>query len=97
MSDRPEPASIPALPRGIRMRHDPARGGWVLLAPERIVRLDEIAHAVISHVDGQRSLAEIADTLAREYAAKPADILADITDLAMGLHERGLLEWRAAP
>ena len=47
-----DPAAIPALPRGVRLHHDRVRGGWVLLAPERAVTLDTIAHAILSEVDG---------------------------------------------
>jgi len=84
--------SIPALPRGVRLRHDPARGGYVLLAPERVVKLDDTAHAVVSHIDGQRDLSAIAGLLAQEYAADASTILGDICQLVAGLHARGLLE-----
>ncbi|VFR32050.1 Coenzyme PQQ synthesis protein D [plant metagenome] len=96
MSTQPGPETVPALPRGVRLRHDPARGGWVLLAPERIVTLDEIAHAVVALVDGERDLATIADALAKEYAADAGDILTDIAELVASLHDRGLLDLRAA-
>jgi len=84
--------SIPTLPRGVRLRHDPARGGYVLLAPERVVKLDDTAHAVVSRIDGQRDLAEIAGQLAQEYAADEKIILGDISQLVAALHARGLLE-----
>ena len=32
-----------ALPRGVRLTHDEAQGGWVLLAPERVFKADAIA------------------------------------------------------
>jgi len=84
--------TIPTLPRGVRLRHDPARGGYVLLAPERVVKLDDTAHAVIACVDGERDLAAIAAQLAQEYAADVETILGDIVQLVTGLHARGLLE-----
>jgi hypothetical protein len=28
--------SLPRLPRGVRLVHNEAQGGWVLLAPERV-------------------------------------------------------------
>jgi len=87
--------TIPALPRGVRLRHDPARGGYVLLAPERVVKLDETAHAVVSQIDGRRDFAAIAALLAKEYAADELTIVHDIIQLASGLHVRGLLELKA--
>jgi len=87
--------TIPALPRGVRLRHDPARGGYVLLAPERVVKLDETAHAVVAQIDGERDLAMIAGLLAKEYAADMDTILGDICQLVTGLYARGLLELKA--
>jgi len=87
-------SSIPVLPRGVRLRFDPARGGHVLLAPERVVKLDDTAHAVVACVDGVRNLVDIAAQLAHEYAADEETILGDITQLVAGLHARGLLELR---
>jgi len=87
--------TIPLLPRGVRLRHDPARGGEVLLAPERVVKLDETAHAVLAQIDGQRDLATIAGQLAQEYAMDAETILKDIVQLVAGLHARGLLELKA--
>jgi len=87
--------TIPALPRGVRLRHDPARGGYVLLAPERVVKLDDTAHAVVAQIDGQRDLAAIAAQLAQEYAADVDTILNDAVQLITGLYARGLLELKA--
>jgi len=84
--------TIPALPRGVRLRHDPARGSYVLLAPERVVKLDDTAHAVVAQIDGQRDLGAIAGQLATEYSADMETILGDICQLVTGLHARGLLE-----
>ena len=33
----------PKLPRGVRLTHNEAQGGWVLLAPERVFKADAIA------------------------------------------------------
>jgi hypothetical protein len=32
------PDARPRLPRGVRLVHNEAQGGWVLLAPERVFR-----------------------------------------------------------
>lgn len=94
MSLQPGPASVPVLPRGVRLRHDAARGGWTLLAPERIVNPDQIAHATLALVDGQRDLGTIAQILSREYAADIGEIFGDITELVVRLRDRGLLGLR---
>ena len=77
---------VPRLPRGVRMRFDQARDKHVLLAPERTFDLDDNAVAVLSLVDGSRSVAQIAQALAETYAADAkvieADILVMLTDLA---------------
>ncbi len=82
---------IPALRAGVRLRQDHARGQWVLLAPERVVELDQIAVEVVQRFDGVRSLAQIAQALAAEFDAPAADIQADLVELARNLHAKHLL------
>ncbi|MFC0267772.1 pyrroloquinoline quinone biosynthesis peptide chaperone PqqD [Kushneria aurantia] len=92
MSDTLTDSTVVRLPRGVRMRHDAAREGWVLLAPERIFQLDAIAHAVLENVDGERSLARIVDDLAAHYNAERSRIHHDVHALFRALIERGVLE-----
>lgn len=84
--------TVVRLPRGVRMRHDAARGGWVLLAPERIFQLDAIAHAVMSHVDGRQSVSQIVDTLTADYNAERSRIRHDVLALFHALIDRRVLE-----
>ena len=81
--------SAPSLAPGVRLHHDKVRAREVLLAPERIVALDETAAAILALVDGRRSLAEIAARLAADYDADPAEIEADAAALIVDLAERG--------
>ncbi|WP_349792013.1 pyrroloquinoline quinone biosynthesis peptide chaperone PqqD [Xanthomonas sp. WHRI 7064] len=83
--------SQPALRAGVRLQHDRARDQWVLLAPERVVELDEIALVVAQHYDGTRSLAQIAQELAGEFDADAADIEVDVIELTTTLHQKRLL------
>jgi len=53
------------------------RDRWVLLAPERIVALDDIAYAILEKVDGHASLDAIALALAAEYDADAGEIAQD--------------------
>ncbi|WP_132255930.1 pyrroloquinoline-quinone synthase PqqC [Methylobacterium segetis] len=83
---RVEAGDVPRLPRGVRLRFDETRQKHVLLAPERTFDLDDNAVAVLSLVDGSRTVTDIAIKLGETYAADPklieADILVMLNDLA---------------
>ncbi|MCC4633562.1 pyrroloquinoline quinone biosynthesis peptide chaperone PqqD [Xanthomonas dyei] len=83
--------SQPALRAGVRLQHDRTRDQWVLLAPERVVELDEIAQVVAQRFDGARSLAQIAQELAAEFDADAAEIEVDVIELTTTLHQKRLL------
>nr|WP_267191058.1 pyrroloquinoline quinone biosynthesis peptide chaperone PqqD [Xanthomonas dyei] len=76
---------------GVRLQHDRTRDQWVLLAPERVVELDEIAQVVAQRFDGARSLAQIAQELAAEFDADAAEIEVDVIELTTTLHQKRLL------
>jgi pyrroloquinoline quinone biosynthesis protein D len=76
----------------VRLVHNEAHGGWVLLAPERVFKADAIAVEVIKRCTGQASLGEIVDDLARTYSAPRERIVADVTTLLAGLAEKKLLD-----
>jgi pyrroloquinoline quinone biosynthesis protein D len=86
------PEEIPTLPRGVRLHFDRVRDTWVLLAPERTVRLDAIGHAVLSEIDGQSSFGEIIARLADKYAAPADQIAADSAEFLAGLRARRFLD-----
>ncbi len=86
------PEARPRLPRGVRLVHSEAQGGWVLLAPERIFKADPIAVAVVERCTGEATFAAIVDELAATYAAPRERILADVTALLRGLADKRLLE-----
>lgn len=83
---------IPALPRGVRLHYDKVRSTWVLLAPERAVTLDEVGHAILSEVDGQRSFGEITKTLAAKYNAPAEEIAKDSSGFLGALRDRRFLD-----
>ncbi|MBV6815802.1 pyrroloquinoline quinone biosynthesis peptide chaperone PqqD [Xanthomonas campestris pv. passiflorae] len=83
--------SQPALRAGVRLQHDRARDQWVLLAPERVVELDDIALVIAQRYDGTRSLAQIAQELAAQFDADAAHIEADVIELTDTLHQKRLL------
>ena len=82
----------PKLPRGVRLVHNEAQGGWVLLAPERVFKADAIAVEIVKRCTGEATFAEIIDDLVKTYAAPREKILADVTALLRGLADKRLLE-----
>jgi pyrroloquinoline quinone biosynthesis protein D len=95
MADRA--ASIPAdarprLPRGVRLVHNEAQGGWVLLAPERVFKADTIATEIVKRCTGEATLEAIVDDLAKTFNAPRERILTDVTAMLRGLADKKLLE-----
>ncbi|MDF1734191.1 MAG: pyrroloquinoline quinone biosynthesis peptide chaperone PqqD [Minwuia sp.] len=84
--------TIPVLPRGVRLREDQARGGFTLMAPERVLKLDPIANEVLKRVDGTATVAAIVDDLARAFAADRAQIDQDVKSMLQGLADKRLLD-----
>lgn len=84
--------TIPALPRGVRLREDQARGGFTLMAPERVLKLDPIANEVLKRVDGTATVAMIVDDLAQAFAADRAQIDRDVKSMLQGLADKRLLD-----
>jgi pyrroloquinoline quinone biosynthesis protein D len=82
----------PLLPRGVRLVHNEAQGGWVLLAPERIFKADAIAAEVIKRCTGEATFAAIVDDLTKTFAAPRERILADVTALLRGLVDKRLMQ-----
>ena len=86
------PSSKPRLPRGVRLVHNEAQGGWVLLAPERVFKADQIAAEILKRCTGDATLDDIVDDLAKTFNAPRERIATDVTALSNGLAEKKLLE-----
>jgi pyrroloquinoline quinone biosynthesis protein D len=80
------------IPAYIKLRHDAGRGKWLILAPERIFEPDETAVEVLKLCDGQRTVADIADVLAKEYNAPQNEILSDIVAMLQDLADKGVVK-----
>jgi pyrroloquinoline quinone biosynthesis protein D len=87
-----DPAAVPRLPRGVKLRFDAVRGRHVLLAPERAFGLDEAAVAVVELVDGHRSVDDIVDALATAFAEAREVIAADVAAMLADLVAKRVLE-----
>ena len=86
------PEAKPRLPRGVRLTHNEAQGGWVLLAPERVFKADAIAAEIVKRCTGEATFAEIVDDLVKTYAAPRDRIAADAGALLRSLADKKLLE-----
>ena len=86
------PEARPRLPRGVRLVHNEAQGGWVLLAPERVFKADAIAVEIVKRCTGEVTLAAIVDDLAKTYTAPRERILTDVTAMLRSLADKRLLE-----
>lgn len=85
-------ATKPLMPRYLKLRHDPGRDRWILLAPERILTPDAIAVAVLKLCDGERTVDDIAAKLAEEYSA-PVDVIAgDVVELLQDMADKGYIK-----
>ena len=84
--------SVPKFPRGVRLKHDEARQEWVLLAPERLIKCDAIAAAVLQLCDGKRTLSEIVAELVRVYNADQSLIERDVKALLQGLSDKKMVQ-----
>jgi pyrroloquinoline quinone biosynthesis protein D len=87
-----QPSSRPQLAAHRRLRFDQARDSWTIQAPERVFLLDEIAHAIVSRCDGEKTLSEIVDELCRTYADAPREaVAADVTKLVQDFADKGVI------
>lgn len=84
--------TIAKVPSGVRLQFDKARDTWMLLAPERAVKLDQIAAAILQEVDGTADIESISASLAEKYNAPVDQISNDVIGLIQTLREKRMLE-----
>lgn len=85
-------SSVPRLPRGVRVRFDESREEWMLLGPERVLKLDQIALEILKRCDGEADLAAILDSLASAFETEVAVIEKDVEAFLTDLRARGMLD-----
>jgi pyrroloquinoline quinone biosynthesis protein D len=86
------PDAKPRLPRGVRLTHNEAQGGWVLLAPERVFKADPIAAEIVKRCTGDATVDEIVDDLAQTFNAPRERIMTDVSAMLSGLVDKKLME-----
>jgi pyrroloquinoline quinone biosynthesis protein D len=77
--------TVPSLAPGVRLREDSVRGGWVLLAPERVLNTNATAAEILGLCDGTRPLAQIVDLLVAKFGGDRERIHRDVSVLLQGL------------
>ena len=82
----------PRLPRGVRLTHNEAQGGWVLLAPERVFKADAVAVEILKRCTGDATFAAIVDDLAQTFKAPRERIETDVAALLRSLADKKFLE-----
>jgi len=91
-SDAVSPDARPRLPRGVRLRHDEARGEWMLLGPERVLKLDGIALEILKRCDGETSFRALIADLAESFKADAAVIEKDVSAFLNEMRNRAMVE-----
>ena len=82
----------PTLAAKARLRKDTRSGRYLLLSPERGMELNATGVEIVRLCNGQITVAEIVDTLARRYASAPAgSIEAEVLSFLGALEDRALL------
>lgn len=84
--------SVLKLPRHIKLRHDPGRGRWIILAPERVFEPDETSVEVLKLCDGERSVSAISAVLAEQYQAPVDVITTDVIEMLQDLADKGVVK-----
>ena len=79
-------------PRGVRLVHSEAQGGWVLLTPERVFKAGAVAAKVVKGCNGEATFAAVVEDLATAYSAPRDRIVGNVTALLRGLADKRRLE-----
>ena len=82
----------PKFPKHVRFRHNKARDEWVILAPERLVKLDPVAVEILKLVDGKVSVGAISTDLSKKFNAPKEVIMKDVIEMLQELSDKGFIE-----
>ncbi|GGP25040.1 pyrroloquinoline quinone biosynthesis peptide chaperone PqqD [Silvimonas amylolytica] len=80
------------LAPGTRLQEDTVRQRWVLLGPERLLVLDDIARLIIERSDNQ-TVGTVCEALASEFDAPLDTIQTDVLALLTSMSEKGFLRY----
>ena len=83
---------LPKFPKHVKFKYNKPRDEWVILAPERLVKLDMVAVEILKLVDGEKSVKNISIQLSQKFNAPEDVILKDVTDMLQDLSDKGFIE-----
>ena len=83
---------LPKFPKHVKFKYNKPRDEWVILAPERLVKLDMVAVEILKLVDGEKSVKNISIELSKKFNAPEDVILKDVTDMLQDLSDKGFIE-----
>lgn len=93
-----DPEMRPALAAKARLRKDARSGQYLLLYPERGMELNRTGVEIVRLCDGQATVREIVDSLARRHASTPAAVIeSEVLAFLGALQERALLARNGQP
>ena len=81
----------PKFPKHVKLKYNKPRDEWVILAPERLVKLDNIAVEILQLVDGIKNVDDISKLLAKKFSAPEEVINKDVTSLLQTLADKGFI------
>jgi pyrroloquinoline quinone biosynthesis protein D len=85
-------AERPRLTRKVRLKFDPIEKQFLLLYPERGMKLSDSAAEVLQRCDGERTVEMIATELAHMTGAPLAVVRKDVASFVAEMKSRGLVE-----
>lgn len=84
---------VPRFSKGYRLHFDKTRHQWFVQAPERAYQTNDIAVAILKHIDGRQTLEKIIDKLIGQFNAPSDRIKHDTLALIEILVEKGILQY----
>ena len=82
----------PRLTRKARLKYDPIDAQFLLLYPERGMKLSDSAAAILQRCDGERTVEAIAEELAELTGTPLAVVRSDVVAFVDEMKSRGLVE-----
>ena len=82
---------IPRFPKHVKFKYNEPRKEWVLLAPEKLVKPDDIAVEILKLVNGMRKVEDISKELAEKFVAPFEVIQKDVVVLLQSLADKGFV------
>ena len=85
----------PRLAAKARLRFDEPTQTYLLLYPERGMKLNATGSSIVQLCDGASTVGGIVASLAHTYAKPAAELAVEVEAFLQALADRGLIEWVA--